>query len=214
MTGMSVGAGDPLSRLGRYQKTRRYVLGALLVLLVFLTLFFQSSWRPESVMHEIIEMSGVVMIALGIIGRLWANLYIAGRKSQTVVTDGPYSITRNPLYLFSALAAGGVGAQIGSFATTIGFAALCALAFHVVILREERFLTAAFGKPYEDYMRKVPRFFPKPWLYREGETGSFQPKGLLSTLLDGLLFFLAMPLFEFVDAAQLDGTLPVLLRLP
>ena len=207
-------ARGPLSRLARFQKLRRYVIGALVLLLLALTLFVRSTWPSDSVMHEGLEMLGVVLISLGIVGRLWANLYIAGRKAETIVTGGPYSITRNPLYLFSAVAAAGVGAQIGSIVTTVGFAALCALAFYFVILREERFLAAAFGTPYTDYMRRVPRFFPRVSLYQEGDTGSFQPRGLLSTLLDGLLFFLAMPMFELIEAAQNSGDLPVLLRLP
>jgi hypothetical protein len=60
----------------------------------------------------------------------------------------------------------------------------------------------------------VPRFFPKLSLYHEGDTGSFRPRLLLTTLLDGMVFFVAVPLFEVVDAAQVTGALPVLFRLP
>jgi hypothetical protein len=34
------------------------------------------------------------------------------------------------------------------------------------------------------------------------------------TLLDGLVFLVAMPVFEFIDHAQVSGALPVLLRVP
>src|SRR5690606_35658520 len=107
---------------------------------------------------------------LGIVGRLWSTLYIGGRKSAQVVTGGPYSITRNPLYLFSSIAAAGVGAQMGSILATIGFGVFCALAFHFVILREEKFLKTALGEDYRAYLAAVPRFFPKFSLYREGDT--------------------------------------------
>ncbi|MBL8584096.1 MAG: isoprenylcysteine carboxylmethyltransferase family protein [Rhizobiaceae bacterium] len=203
-----------MTGLGRYQRTRRLVIGAMIAVLFALLLFVQSLWPPETALHEAIEMIGVVLIVLGIVGRLWANLYIAGRKSEMVVTGGPYSMTRNPLYLFSAVAAAGVGAQIGSITTMVLFAVLCAGTFQIVIRREERFLAEEFGEPYREYMRRVPRFFPDIRLYREGETGAIQSKGLLSTLLDGLLFFIAMPVFEMIDAAQIAGNLPVLLRLP
>lgn len=141
--------------LSRYQRTRRYVLAALVVVMCALLLFGQSTFPPESVVHETIEMFGVLLIFLGIVGRLWSTLYIGGRKSAEVVTGGPYSITRNPLYVFSTVAAAGVGAQMGSFTAMFGFALLCALAFHVVILREERFLREVLGAPYEAYLARV-----------------------------------------------------------
>jgi len=200
--------------LSRYQAMRRLVLAALVLLLLALLLFGQSVFPPETVMHEGIEMFGVLLIFLGIVGRLWSTLYIGGRKSEEVVTGGPYSITRNPLYVFSSLAAAGVGAQMGSFVAMIGFGLICAVAFHVVILREERFLKAAMGAPYEAYLKRVPRFWPRLSLYQEGNTGSFRPRLLLNTLLDGLVFLVAMPFFESIDAAQLSGVLPVLFRIP
>jgi protein-S-isoprenylcysteine O-methyltransferase Ste14 len=200
--------------LAIYQKARRYVLAVLIVALLAALLFGQSMFAPETAIHEGIEMVGIVLIILGIAGRLWSTLYIGGRKSAEVVSDGPYSITRNPLYLFSSLAAAGVGAQMGSITVALGFAVLCAIAFHIVILREERYLSANLGADYQAYLERVPRFFPRLSLYREGNPQGFQPKRLLTTLLDGLVFLVAMPFFELIDAAQMAGTLPVLFRMP
>lgn len=200
--------------LSRYQVMRRLMLAVLVVLLLAILLFGQSIFAPETALHEAIEMFGVLLIFLGIAGRLWSTLYIGGRKSEEVVDGGPYSITRNPLYLFSSLAAAGVGAQIGSFTAMFGFGLICAAAFHVVILREERFLKKAMGASYADYLKRVPRFFPNLSLYQEGNTGSFKPRLLLNTLLDGLVFLIAMPFFEMIDAAQISGWLPVLFRMP
>lgn len=200
--------------LGNYQHRRRMVLAVLIVALFAALLFGQSAFLPDSPVHEILEMTGMLMIFLGIVGRLWCTLYIGGRKSGEVVTGGPYSMTRNPLYVFSTLAAAGVGAQMGSIVATIGFAVLCALAFHIVILREERHLGSLFGAEYQAYVAKVPRFFPNISLYQEGNTGSFHPRILLNTLLDGLVFLVALPVFELIDKAQSTGALPVLFRIP
>ncbi|TPM64280.1 isoprenylcysteine carboxylmethyltransferase family protein [Mesorhizobium sp. B2-2-4] len=200
--------------LGSYQRTRRLVLAVLVVVLFAALLFGQSSFPPDTAMHETIEMFGVLLIFLGICGRLWSTLYIGGRKSSEVVTGGPYSITRNPLYVFSTVAAAGVGAQIGSFSGIILFAVLCAGAFHIVILREEKFLKETLGEPYQAYLARVPRFFLKLSLYQEGDTGSFKPRLLLTTLLDGLVFLIALPAFELIDGAQQSGMLPVLFTLP
>lgn len=205
---------NSLTGLRSYQRLRRITLAVLLALVFFVLLFGQSIFPPETVAHEAIEMAGIVLIVIGIAGRLWSTLYIGGRKSATVVTDGPYSITRNPLYVFSSIAAVGVGAQMGSITAAVGFGVACAAAFHIVILREERFLSANLGADYRAYLAAVPRFFPKPSLYREGETAGFKPSLLLVTLLDGLVFLVAMPVFEIIDAAQLSGALPVLFRMP
>ena len=200
--------------LGNYQRTRRIMIAVLVVVLFVGLLVGQSYFEPDTPVHELIETLGVVLIFLGIIGRLWATLYIGGRKSAEVVSGGPYSITRNPLYVFSSVAACGVGAQIGSITATIGFGVICAAAFHIVILREEKFLKEALGAPYLAYMARVPRFFPKLSLYDEGDTGSFKPRVLLITLMDGLVFLVALPAFELVDTAQQAGILPVLFRFP
>lgn len=200
--------------LGDYQVMRRLVLAVLVVAMFAVLLFGQSVLRPDSTMHTAIEMIGVLLIFLGIVGRLWSTLYIGGRKASEIVSGGPYSITRNPLYVFSTIAAAGVGAQMGSIVATIGFGLLCAAAFHIVILREEKFLTDAFGAPFRAYMARVPRFLPDLSLYDEGDTGSFKPRLLLTTLLDGLVFLVAMPVFELIEGAQVSGALPVLFRLP
>ncbi|TIO76078.1 MAG: isoprenylcysteine carboxylmethyltransferase family protein [Mesorhizobium sp.] len=205
---------DPPAGLGGYQQMRRLVLAVLIVVLFAALLFGQSTFPPDTLMHESIEMFGVLLIFLGVVGRLWATLYIGGRKSSEVVTGGPYSITRNPLYVFSTVAAAGVGAQIGSFSGIVLFALLCAGAFHIVILREEKFLKEALGAPYQAYLAKVPRFFPNLSLYDEGDTGSFKPRLLLNTLLDGLVFLVALPAFELIDSAQQSGMLPVWFTLP
>ena len=200
--------------LGNYQHRRRMVLAVMIFVMFAALLVGQSSFPPETLIHETLEMAGMLMIFLGIVGRLWCTLYIGGRKSGEIVTGGPYSMTRNPLYVFSTLAAAGVGAQMGSIVITLGFALLCALAFHVVILREEKHLGHLFGPEYAAYVARVPRFLPNISLYEEGNTGSFKPKILLTTLLDGLVFLVALRVFEIIDKAQTSGLLPVLFRLP
>jgi protein-S-isoprenylcysteine O-methyltransferase Ste14 len=207
-------ADNSLEKLQSFQHVRRMTLAVLLVLVFAVLLFGQSIFPPETAVHEAIEMIGIVLIVVGIAGRLWSTLYIGGRKSVSVVSDGPYSITRNPLYVFSSIAAIGVGAQMGSITAAVSFGVACAAAFHVVILREEKYLSANLGADYRAYLAEVPRFFPKLSRYREGETAGFKPSFLLVTLLDGLVFLVAMPLFEIIDAAQISSALPVLFRIP
>ncbi len=199
------------SAMARYQRVRRAVVAALFVVLLVVLVFGRSSLGEDA--HERLEMVGIMLIVLGIGGRLWSILYIGGRKSAEVVATGPYSVTRNPLYLFSAIAAAGAGAQMGSAVATVGFALLCAAAFHIVIIREEEYLRSRLGQPFVDYCARVPRFLPAPGLYRDQEEVTFRPRILLNTLRDGLIFFAALPFFEGVEKAQEMGVIPVFFHL-
>ena len=153
------------SALARYQVVRRRVGQVAVALLACLVLFVGSAHSPA--LHTGIEQTGIVLIALGVGGRVWCTLYIGGRKSEMIVDQGPYSLTRNPLYLFSSVAATGVGALMGSFVAAILAGVLCALAFRIVILREEEYLRTNLGAGYADYVARVPRFLPDFRLYRD-----------------------------------------------
>ncbi|MBX3598232.1 MAG: isoprenylcysteine carboxylmethyltransferase family protein [Rhizobiaceae bacterium] len=197
--------------LSDYQRLRRYVL-ALLIGIIGIVLVFGDSSQDESI-HERIEWLGQMLMFVGIGGRLWSTLYIGGRKSSEIVQTGPYSMTRNPLYLFSSIAAAGVGAQMGSIIAMIGFAVMCWAAFSLVIKREEAYLSGKMGQSYQDYLDRVPRFFPNPSLYRDTEEVTFRPAMLRRTLRDGFAFFLAVPAFETIEYLQHAGVIPVLFHL-
>jgi len=200
-----------LGELGKYQQRRRLAIGGVVVLLVVALLFVGS--RSTGHFHEYIEAFGLSLIVAAIIGRMWCTLYIGGRKSAEIVRSGPYSVTRNPLYVFSTIGAMGIGAQTGSLIVALGFGILCYVAFSIVIRAEEKFLEQNFGEPYRAYCRDVPRFFPKLSLYNDDATVTVKPDRLYHTFTDGLVFFVAYPFFEFIEYLQGIDVLPVLLRL-
>ncbi|MHC5231631.1 methyltransferase family protein [Brucella sp. LJL56] len=199
-----------LGELGKYQQRRRFAIGAVIVLLVVALLFVSS--QSTGHFHEYIEAFGLSLIVAAIIGRMWCTLYIGGRKSAEIVRSGPYSVTRNPLYVFSSIGAMGIGAQTGSIIIAAAFGVLCYLAFSVVIRTEEKFLKQNFGQPYEAYCASVPRFFPKFSLFRDDKELIVRPDRIYRTFTDGLVFFVAYPFFEFVEYLQDSHVLPVLLR--
>lgn len=78
--------------------------------------------------------------------------------ARAVVRTGIYRFTRNPMYLGLLLTLLGVAAWLAH-----PLALLCAAALMVTLTRlqikpEERILTALFGAPYEDYLRRVRRW--------------------------------------------------------
>ncbi|PWL19516.1 isoprenylcysteine carboxylmethyltransferase family protein [Falsochrobactrum shanghaiense] len=200
-----------LGELGKYQQRRRQVIAIIIALLVVALLFVRA--QSSNHIHEYIEAFGISLIVVAIIGRIWCTLYIGGRKSAEIVSSGPYSVTRNPLYVFSAIGAVGVGAQTGSLIVALAFGLLCYLAFATVIRTEEKFLAQNFGQPYREYLARVPRFFPNFALFRDDAELVVKPDRIYRTFMDGLIFFIAYPFFEFVEYLQNIGTLPVLLRL-
>lgn len=196
------------------QRRRKWVLRALTAAAVAGFLVADSRWRPGGFTHEAIEYVGVGLLLVCVLGRAWCTLYIGGRKKAELVQVGPYSVSRNPLYVFSIIGAAGVGAAAGSVVTTILLAVACYAVFAVVVAREERFLSERFGRAYEDYCARVPRFWPRLSQWRDVPTVEASPRLVLASVRDGALFFLAIPFVEAIEHIHMAGILPVYLLLP
>jgi protein-S-isoprenylcysteine O-methyltransferase Ste14 len=200
--------------IAEVQIVRKIVLGVAVVIGILMFAFTNSSPHVTSKIHETIEWTGIVAMVVCILGRTWASLYIAGRKIEQFVTEGPYSVMRNPLYFFSIVGAAGAGAQLGSVVSAATFGVLAWAVFFVVALREERLLSERYGSAFERYVATVPRFVPNPRLWREEPTLTIIPPKIVRTFADALLFLLAVPLAEAFERLQAVGILPVLFWLP
>ena len=196
------------------QVVRKLVLGLAVLLGVMLFAFTSSLATPGGAKHELIEWIGFGAIVVCILGRTWASLYIGGRKIEQFVTEGPYSIARNPLYLFSILGSAGVGAQLGSVLAAAAFGAIAWVVFYFVVLQEEELLSERYGTAYANYAAAVPRFLPKLTLWRDAPTLTVMLPRTLRTFADAMLFLLAVPLAEMFERLQAAHVLPVLFRLP
>lgn len=110
---------------------------------------------------------GIVFIVTGEFLRIYSVSYI-GAKSRTrghgtgseLIQDGPYALTRNPLYLANFLICMG----FAFFSGQLWFLLVTAILFYVqysyIIQFEEEVLQAKFSEAYEAYCDRVPRLFP------------------------------------------------------
>ena len=112
---------------------------------------------------------GLFPVVLGESIRIWSSGHI--HKNQVLTVTGPYSLTRNPLYVGSFLL--GLGFVV---ATSVAWLIIAYLVFFGVIywftIRwEEDKLRSLFGSEWKEYSRNVPRFLPllKIPRYRKGE---------------------------------------------
>ncbi|MDI1266494.1 MAG: isoprenylcysteine carboxylmethyltransferase family protein [bacterium] len=202
-----------LAALPKIQIVRKIVLA--LAVLSFTLMFALTSSAQEAGSPELkaIRWIGILAIVICILGRTWCTLYIDGRKIEQLVTVGPYSVCRNPLYSFTILGVAGMGAQHGSLLLAAVFCMFTWLVFLVVVMLEESFLADMHGAMFASYVRSTPRFLPNPRLWRDVFTVTVRPSKLLRTFGDGLCFLIPIPLDAVFERLQGSGTLPVLLRL-
>lgn len=204
----------PTLDLSTVQKIRKAGVLAALVGLVGFALVTQSIGGLDGEWHEYVETTGFLAMILAIVGRAWCSLYIGGRKKSEIVDRGPYSISRNPLYVFSYIGAFGIGAQSGSVTIGLAFVLAAMAVFYLTVQREEAFLEREFGAVYAVYKARTPRFWPRFSLWRDEEELTIRPALFLTTIRDGLVFLLAIPVFELIDAGQSAQWLHVVARLP
>ena len=204
----------PALDLSVVQRIRKAAVLAALMGLVGLALITQSIGGVDGQWHEHVEATGFAAMVLAIVGRAWCSLYIGGRKKSEIVDRGPYSISRNPLYVFSFIGAFGIGAQSGSVTIGLAFVLAAMAVFHLTVQREEAFLEREFGAVYAAYKARTPRFWPRFSLWRDEEELTIRPILFVTTIRDGLVFLLAIPLFELIDAGQAAHWLRVVAYLP
>src|SRR5690606_2815469 len=117
---------------------------------------------PEAVSTPI----GVVCVVAAVALFVWAvrtfrraGTPVPGNQPTTaIVREGPYALSRNPIYLAFTLLQLGIAAWVDGLAVLVTLVPAVALMSLVVIPREERYLEARFPAEYEAYRRDVRRW--------------------------------------------------------
>jgi len=146
--------------------------------------------------------------------RWWATLYVGARKNNTLVTDGPYSITRNPLYYGTFLLTLSVGVLSQSAVLLAAEVLLAIFYLYVTISTEERDLTAMYGDRFQAYCQGVPRFFPRFRRIHVLETIDVHTKGLRRELMRMARWALIPILCDLFTHLRSEAWWPLWLRLP
>ncbi len=126
-----------------------------------------NSWFPFAIQSSWLWTAGLVILTVStlfvlwarfVLGTLWAGTAMVKQNHQ-LRTEGPYRITRHPIYT------GLLGMAIGSMLMN-GFGILL-LAVPVMIVffkykihTEEALLSKTFGEQYAEYKRRVPQLVP------------------------------------------------------
>lgn len=102
---------------------------------------------------------GFALLAWGMVTFARARTaIIPNRPAATIVESGPYRFTRNPMYVgFTVAHVGGALLLNSAWPVVMLPVALIALKL-LVIVREERYLTEAFGAEYTAYQGRVRRW--------------------------------------------------------
>jgi protein-S-isoprenylcysteine O-methyltransferase Ste14 len=110
--------------------------------------------------------SGVLIIGFGFVLAFWSrSLFLKNattlqpsEEPTSLVTSGPFRISRNPIYLGMALILLGVAVVLGTLVALAFSVLFVALIDFFIIPGEEWKLEKIFGEPYREYKKSVRRW--------------------------------------------------------
>ena len=121
----------------------------------------------EGILRQVFIPVGIVLIIIGIGFVVLARREFAhyrqptdpGQPTSKVVKTGVFSVSRNPLYLGSVIVLLGIALALNMLWTLVTLLASIILCLYILIIPEEKYLTAKFGDEYKAYIATVHRWF-------------------------------------------------------
>lgn len=154
-------------------------------------------------MTQVVELLGLILLGTAAFGRVWCLVYVAGKKDNVLVTQGPYSAVRNPLYVFSFLGVIGFGLAVENPILSVVLAIAFILYYRNVVPREEISLVEEFGEPYSEYLRTTPRWIPNLSLYSEPKTlEAVNVRAVRQGILQASWFVLGYVIAKLIEIGQ------------
>ncbi len=81
------------------------------------------------------------------------------KQTTTIITKGPFSFTRNPLYVSLLLFYGGIAILVNALWSILLLPVMLIIFDRGVVIREEEYLEQKFGNEYLQYKKRVRRWF-------------------------------------------------------
>jgi protein-S-isoprenylcysteine O-methyltransferase Ste14 len=141
----------------RNRRRLGFVLSAPIVVLF---LFSYPVIDENSLLGIFFTLLGWLVFGLYVTLRLWSILFIGARKDSELQSEGPYSMTRNPLYLGTFCYALSGVLILKSITLAIVVCVRTLFYSQFVVRAEERFLEEKFGDKFRNYLVRTPRFLP------------------------------------------------------
>lgn len=198
----------------QYFATHRLLVSRAFALAFFLVVLAMESAHEGNLVSTALFLVGLMLVGVATVGRLWCSLYISGHKNEVLITTGPYSLSRNPLYVFSLVGFAGIGFASETFTLGIVLIVAMLVGYPAVIRQEEAVLRERFGAAFEAYCARVPRFLPRLSGYVEPESYTVNPRLFRRTMLDVVWFIWFVGILEFVEALHEYHYVKPLIHLP
>ncbi|MBN2211194.1 MAG: isoprenylcysteine carboxylmethyltransferase family protein [Sedimentisphaerales bacterium] len=197
------------------RKRRLRILRLTFLPIVFVAVFVRPDrWSVFSATAFHVELWGYLFLLAGLMMRIWSIFYIGDRKSKKLVTDGPYSLCRNPLYVGTFLLSIGVGLCFENPMMLLLLLFLFIPIHFWVVLAEESHLEKLFGDAYRDYKKKTRRFWPSFKAYHSSESVQVPVHAIRRIALDTLGVLLVPQIEDLLELLHRQNIIPVLWYFP
>ena len=144
------------------------ILGYFGTVILYLLNLSWFAWTQIFTYPEIIRWIGVLLTLSSVPFLWWIHRTLDHqyspclqiKESHSLITEGPYSRVRHPMYTVLNMFSFGVSLVTANF-LVIGFALLVIIPFPFIAQKEEQMLIETFGEEYSEYMNRTGRFFPR-----------------------------------------------------
>lgn len=194
----------------------RIILSRIVAIAIFALICVSGSYweQTNEVVSLVLFVIGIWLVAIASLGRMWCSLYIAGYKDMELITKGPYSLSRNPLYFFSLVGVVGIGFATETFTIPVILLIVFLGYYPFVIRGEEKRLHTIFGKKFVRYRESAPVLIPRSTKADEPETYVVNPKIFRQHLFSALWFVWIVGILELIEGVKEIGVLGSWLTLP
>ena len=194
-----------------FAKYRLLLSKTLLLAIIVILIITQNDINSDSFLYNLLELIGVYLVLVGVFGRIWSSLYIEGNKTNTLITGGIYSLSRNPLYFFSFLLLLGYCFVIKSI-IIVGMALLIwILIYPRTIKHEEEKLLKIHKDEYLNYYNRTPKIIPNFFLLRKSQKGykiDITINNVERVLVESFGFILFFEIIRFLNYLHHSNILP------